>query len=85
MTIGPEPMIRIFLRSVRGGARLELGVELSGDEVRVRRQFDDLHELAVGRKAAYLEPGRLEPLARLAVVGELVAVAVALGDFRLAV
>ena len=39
----------------RGRARLELGVELAGDEVRMLRlrKLDDLHKPAVWREAAY--------------------------------
>ena len=35
-----------------GRARLELGMELAGDKVGMLRQLHDLHELAIGRKAA---------------------------------
>ena len=39
---------------------LELGMELAGDEERVVRQFDDLHQLAVRRQAAEDEARLLE-------------------------
>ena len=62
--------------------RLELGVELSGDEVGVLRlrEFDDLDELAVGGCSADLQPRGLKCLPRLAVVCEFVAVAMSFGD-----
>ena len=44
-------------RMGRQRLRLELGVELHGDVPRVRRQLDDLDELAVLRAADDLEPG----------------------------
>src|SRR3954453_3728651 len=61
--------------------RLELRVELRGDEERVVRQLDDLHEPLVRRGARAHEAGLLEPLAQ--VVVHLVAVSMALVDHRL--
>ena len=62
--------------------RLELGVELSGDEVGVLRlrEFDYFHELAVGGCSADLQSRGLKCLPRLAVVCEFVAVAMSFGD-----
>ena len=65
-------------RMRRRGSRLELGVELARDEIGMVREFDDLHQGTVGRDAAYAEPRRLQRPARLPIVGQLVAVAVAL-------
>src|SRR5204863_6496791 len=58
--------------------RLELGVELAGDEPGMVAELDHLDQRAVGRDAGEHEPALLEPLA-IGVV-HLVAVAVALGD-----
>ena len=69
------------LRAQRAG--LELGVVLRGDEERVVGQLDDLHQAVVRRGAAADEARLLQPLAQ--VVVDLVAVAVALVDHRLAV
>ena len=55
-------------------------MELAPDEVRVVAELDDLHELLVGRRARKDEPGRRERL--LVLAGELVAVAVTLGDLE---
>ena len=60
------------------GPALELGVELTAQEVRVPLQLDDLDQLLVGRGAREHEPRRRELL--LVLVGELVAVPMALGD-----
>ena len=46
-------------------ARLELGVELRGDEERVVGELDDLDQALVRRGAGDHEPGGLEPLAQL--------------------
>src|SRR5580765_1772175 len=43
-------------RMRRERLRLELGMELDGDEPRMRRQLRDLDELAVGRAARHLHP-----------------------------
>ena len=58
--------------------RLELGVELHGDEPRVAGQFGDLDELAVGRLAR--DPQAVRGEDRLVGRVELVAVAVPLED-----
>ena len=58
--------------------RLELGMELHGDVPRMRRQFDDLDELAVERPADDVEAVFRQRLLVQAV--ELVAMAVALVD-----
>src|SRR4051794_6198410 len=44
------------------GARLELRVELRGDEERVVVELDHLDESLVGRRAADDQPGRLQAL-----------------------
>ena len=63
---------------VRGGrARLELRMKLAGYEEGVPGQLHHFDELAVRRKPAYPEAGCFQLSARLAVVGQLVAVAVA--------
>src|SRR5258708_3865876 len=58
------------------GFALEFRMELAGDEKWMVFQFDDLHQLPVGRKAAKDEPGLLESLA--VDVVEFVAVAMPL-------
>src|SRR2546422_5370471 len=58
--------------------RLELGVELAGDEPGMVAELDHLDQRPVGRHAGEPEPALLEPLA-IGVV-HLVAVAVTLGD-----
>jgi hypothetical protein len=55
---------------------LKFGVELGSDVKRMSRDFDYLHQLAVGSGAAKDEPGIFELFAKLVV--ELVTVAVAL-------
>ena len=57
-------------------------MELAGDEVRMLRlrELHDLDELAVGGESAYIKPLGFQFLARRAVVGELVAVAMPFGD-----
>src|SRR5215471_16518275 len=42
---------------------MELRVELAGDEKRMLRQFDDLHELAIGRMSAEPKPSFLKTFA----------------------
>ena len=64
-------------------ARLELRMELAGQEPRVVLQFHDLHELAVWGQTGELQPRLCKGL--VVVLVELVAVAVALVDFRLSV
>ena len=64
-------------------ARLELGVELRGAEPRVVVELDDLDQVLGGEHARDAQAGGLEPRAQ--VVVDLVAVAVALVDERLAV
>src|SRR5712691_4271019 len=64
-------------------ARLELRVELAGEEPRVIRQLDDLDEVAVGGDAGKHQPLLLEQ--RAEVVVELVTVAMPLGDLLLRV
>src|SRR3712207_2458882 len=59
-------------------ARLELRVELAADEVRVRLELDHLDERAVRREAAQQHAAVRELVAIL--VGDLVAVAMALAD-----
>ena len=66
----------------RVGPRLELGVELRGDEPRMIGQLDHLDEAALLEGAADRE-ARVDELLAVGVV-HLVAVAVALGDDRLA-
>src|SRR5215207_2420249 len=68
-------------RSVR--ARLELRVVLRRDEERMVGQLDDLDEALVGCGARHDQARRLEPAAQEVV--DLVAMAVALVDDRLAV
>ena len=46
----------------RGG--LEFGVELAGHKPRMARQLDQLHQPAVGRKAAQSHSGLLERLTK---------------------
>src|SRR6185436_566233 len=58
--------------------RLELGVELAGEEVRVPRDLDDFDEALVGGLARDLEPAPLEIVHVLAV--DLIAVPVTLAD-----
>src|SRR5688572_26835758 len=64
----------------RRRSALELGMELAADEVRVLLQLDHLDELLVGARAREHEARLLERLA--VVVGELVAMAMALADLR---
>ena len=64
-------------------ARLQLGMELDADEPGMVGVFDDLGQEAVGRHAGEAQALRLEPVAIADV--DLVAVAVALGDLRVAV
>src|SRR5919199_6505724 len=65
------------------GARLELGVELRGDEERVVVELDDLDEALVRRRARHDEPRGLQALAQRD--RHLVAMTVALVDDGLAV
>src|SRR4051812_17993709 len=64
-------------------ARLELRVELAGDEPRVIRQLHDLHQPAVWRLTGQDHARRLERLAEAVV--HLEAMAVPLVDYLLAV
>ena len=61
-------------------ARLELGVELRGDEVGVARQLHYLDEFSVRRRAAYIEPCGRQRLLHFAAIRKLVAVAMSLGN-----
>src|SRR3989441_4751069 len=63
--------------------RLELGMELAGQEIRMVRYFHDLHEPAVGRFAADPKPFLHHGVKILPV--DFVAVAVTLADLGLAV
>ena len=78
---GTDELAEQRLRARR--ARVELGVELRGDEERVVRQLDDLDEALVRRGAAHHEPLVLDPATEHVV--DLVAMAVALVDDGLAV
>src|SRR6267142_5906307 len=64
-------------------ARLELGMELAGDEPGMVRELDDLDQPALLKRARHDEAGVDEP--RPEVVVDLVAVPVALVDHRLAI
>ena len=66
-----------------GGRRLrfEFGMELAADKPRVVRRFDDFDVNAVGSASGDAESGARERF--LVVAIELVAVAVALGNFEL--
>ena len=78
---GADELAEQRRRAVR--ARLELRVVLAGDEERVVGELDHLDEPLVRRGAGDDQPGGLEPLAEEVV--DLVAMAVALVDDRLAV
>src|SRR6478672_3146049 len=66
-----------------GRAALELRMELRRQKPRMVFQFDDLHQFVVGGTATHLHAFRLNAAA-IGVV-ELIAVAVALEDNRLAI
>src|SRR6266852_4408677 len=63
--------------------RLELGMELAADEMRMVGQFDHLNVSAIGRRTGNSQSRRHHRLLVFAV--EFVAMAVALADFQLAV
>src|ERR1022692_891469 len=63
--------------------RLELGMKLASDEMRMIRQFHDLDISSVGRRAGDAQPGRHHRLFIFAI--EFVTMAVALADLELAV
>src|SRR5436190_5178142 len=69
------------MRSIR--TALELGMCLGADPERMTLELDELDESAVRRDAAAAQPRRFHP--RLEVGVQLVAMAVTLGDGRLAV
>src|SRR5690349_18809036 len=77
----PDEVPKQRRRALR--ARLELRMELRRDEERVVVELDHLDEALVGRRAADDEAGGLQAAAQEEV--DLVAVAVALVDDRLAV
>src|SRR5438132_881338 len=92
---GFDPRAAALARAVERGAdefaeerrrasrpRLELGVELRGDEPRVVDELDDLDEPALLKRPRYHQP-RVDELLAVGVV-HLVPVAVALRDHRLA-
>ena len=62
---------------------LEFRVELAGDKIRMfrLRKLDDLNEFAVGGESADFQPGRNKRGPPVAVVCQLVAVAMTLGDY----
>ena len=55
---GGDEALEQRMRLVR--LALEFGMKLAGDEERMVRQFDDFHQLAVGRQAAEDEIRLLE-------------------------
>src|ERR1051325_3254868 len=64
-------------------SRLELGMELAGEEPRGIGELDDLHQVVVGRDAREHEPLLLQ--SRAEIVVELVAVTMTLRDLLLGV
>src|ERR1700693_3702371 len=63
--------------------RLELGMKLASDEMRMIRQSHNLNVSSVGRRAGDVQPSRHHRLFVLAV--EFVTMAVALADLELAI